>query len=100
MVDTGRWHQRKEWKATKRTEDRRPAPDLVGRDFAADQPEQLWVADITHMPTRKHPVYPVYLATVLDVWSRKVIGRSMSTQIPAELVISALEMAVSQRNPL
>ena len=88
--------RRKKWKTTKRAEDRRPAPDLVDRDFTAEGPDQLWVADITHVPTRSQPVY---LATVLDVWSRKVVGWSMSTQMPAELVISALEMAVSRRNP-
>ena len=88
--------RRKKWKTTKRAEDRRAAPDLVDRDFTAEGPDQLWVADITHIPTRSQPVY---LATVLDVWSRKVVGWSMSTQMPAELVISALEMAVSRRNP-
>jgi len=87
---------RKKWKTTKRAENRRPAPDLVDRDFTAEGPDQLWVAEITHIPTRSQPVY---LATVLDVWSRKVVGWSMSTQMPAELVISALEMAVSRRNP-
>ena len=47
--------RRKKWKTTTRAEDRRPVPDLVDRDFTAEGPDQLWVADITHIPTRSQP---------------------------------------------
>ena len=83
--------RRKKWKTTKRDEGQRLAPDLVDRQFKASGPHQLWVADITHIPTRTQPIY---LATILDVWSRKVVGWSMSTTMPATLVIKALEMAM------
>ena len=86
--------RRKKWKTTKRDEDQRPAPDLVDRQFKASEPNQLWVADITHIPTRTQPIY---LATILDVWSRKVVGWSMSTTMPAALVIKALDMAMKRR---
>lgn len=86
--------RRKKWKTTRRDEDQRPAPDLVDRQFKASGPNQLWVADITHVPTRAKPIY---LATILDVWSRKVVGWSMSTTMPATLVIKALDMAMKRR---
>lgn len=86
--------RRKKWKTTKRDEDQRPAPDLVDRQFKASGPNQLWVADITHIPTRTQPIY---LATILDVWSRKVVGWSMSTTMPATLVVKALDMAMERR---
>ena len=86
--------RRKKWRTTTRDESQRPAPDLVNRQFKASALNQLWVADITHVPTRKQPLY---LATVLDVWSRKVVGWSMATRMPAELVVNALEMAVKRR---
>ena len=86
--------RRKKWRTTTRDESQRPAPDLVNRQFKATTLNQLWVADITHVPTRKQPLY---LATVLDVWSRKVVGWSMATRMPAELVVNALDMAVKRR---
>ena len=86
--------RRKKWKTTKRDEDQRPAPDLVERQFKANGPNQLWVADITHVPTRTQAIY---LATILDVWSRRVVGWSMSTTMPATLVIEALNMAMKRR---
>ena len=74
----------------------RPAPDLVDRHFEADGPNQLWVADITYVPTWAGFLY---LAVVLDVWSRKVIGWAMATHLKADLVVAALDMAVAQRQP-
>jgi len=56
---------------TVRDRDARPAPDLVERDFTATAPDQLWVADITYVPTWAGFLY---LAVVLDVWSRRVVG--------------------------
>jgi putative transposase len=74
----------------------RAAPDLVRRDFAAKAPDQLWVADITYVPTWAGFLY---LAVVLDAWSRRVVGWAMATHLRSELVLDALEMAVRQRQP-
>jgi len=81
---------------TRRDRDARQAPDLVDRNFVAVQPNQLWVADITFVPTASGFLY---LAVVLDAWSRKIVGWSMATHLRAELVLEALEMAIGQRRP-
>jgi len=81
---------------THRDSDARPAPDLVERDFSADGPNQLWVADITYIPTWAGFLY---LAVVLDVWNRKIVGWTMATHLRKELVLAALEMAIAQRRP-
>ena len=86
--------RRKKWRTTIRDPKARPAPDLVEREFRADKADQLWVADITEIPTRSSKLY---LAAIIDVWSRKVVGWSMSPRMPAELVIKALEMAMERR---
>ena len=86
--------RRKKWRTTIRDPKARPAPDLVEREFRAAKADQLWVADITEIPTRSSKLY---LAAVIDVWSRKVVGWSMSPRMPAELVIKALEMAMERR---
>lgn len=83
-------------KTTIRDASARPAPDLVDRDFHSDGPDQLWVADITYIPTWRGFLY---LAIVLDVWSRRIVGWSMATHLRSELVVDALEMATSQRCP-
>ena len=83
-------------KTTRRNEDARPAPDLVERNFSADGPDQLWVADITYIPTWAGFLY---LAVVVDVWSRRVVGWSMATHLRTELVLDALNMATWQRQP-
>jgi len=74
----------------------RPAPDLVERDFTAEKPDQLWVADITYVPT---DAGFLYLAVVLDVFSRRVVGWSMANHLRTELVMRALDMAAQQRKP-
>jgi putative transposase len=81
---------------TRRDKEARPAPDLVDRNFVASRPNQLWVADITFVPTASGFLY---LAVVLDAWSRKVVGWSMANHLRAELVLDALEMAIGQRRP-
>ncbi len=73
-----------------------PAPDLVNRDFHADGPDRLWVADITQLPTRTGDCY---LASIVDAWSRRVVGWSMATHMRTELVTAALDMAVTGRHP-
>jgi putative transposase len=81
---------------TRRDNDARPAPDLVDRNFVASKPNQLWVADIAFVPTASGFLY---LAVVLDAWSRKIVGWSMANHLRAELVLAALEMAIGQRRP-
>ena len=89
--------RRKGTKTTIRRERARPAPDLVERDFSAGAPDQLWVADITYVPTWAGFIY---LAVVLDVWSRKIVGWSMSLSLRTKVVLDALAMAVGQRRPV
>ena len=72
------------------------APDLVKRQFTAEAPDRLWVADITYVPTR---VGFLYLAVVLDVFSRRIVGWAMESHLRTELVIQALNMALSLRRP-
>ena len=81
---------------TKRDKDQRPAPDLVQREFTATGINQLWVADMTYIPTWAGFVY---LAIVLDVYSRKVVGWAFGQQQTADLVIQALNMALITRKP-
>jgi putative transposase len=73
-----------------------PAPDLVGRNFCAPAPDRLWTADVTYLPTDEGFLY---LAFILDVYSRKVVGWSMAGHLRTELVAAALEMATIRRNP-
>jgi putative transposase len=82
---------------TVRSESAKPAPDLVQRRFSVERPNQLWVADITYIPTR---VGFLYLAVVLDAWSRCVVGWTMETHLRTELVLQALHMATHQRASL
>jgi putative transposase len=89
--------RRKGLRTTVRAESARPAPDLVQRDFTATGPNQLWVADITYVPTWAGMLY---LAVVLDAWSRRVIGWAMETHLRTSLVLAALDMAIDQRRPV
>lgn len=88
--------RRKRSRTTKRDGSSRPAPDLVERDFTAEGPDRLWVADITYVPTWAGFLY---LAVVLDAWSRRVVGWAMAPHLRTELVLEALEMALAQRRP-
>ena len=88
--------RRRGTKTTVRGEEARPAPDLVDRDFTATGPDQVWVADITYIPTWAGFLY---LAVVLDVWSRRIVGWAMATHLRTELVLEALNMALWQRRP-
>ena len=72
------------------------APDLIGRNFASEEPDRLWVADITYVRSREGFVY---LAFILDACSRKVVGWSMATHLRTELVVDALQMAIARRKP-
>ena len=88
--------RRKGWKTTVRDRDARPAPDLVQRAFTAEGPDRLWVADITYIPTWAGFLF---LAVVLDAWSRRIVGWAMETHLRTEFVLEALNMAVCQRQP-
>jgi len=81
---------------TARDRSARQAPDLVERAFRAAEPNRLWVADITYIPTLAGFLF---LAVVLDVFSRKVVGWAMATHLRTELVLDALEMALFRRRP-
>lgn len=81
---------------TRRDRNQRPAPDLVNRRFVADGPNRLWVADMTYVPTWAGFMF---LAVVLDVWSRRVVGWAIGEQMTSELVLAALNMAHQQRKP-
>jgi putative transposase len=89
---------RRGWQTTTR---RGPAPaglgvpDLVQRDFTADRPNALWVADITYVRTQQGLFY---LAMVLDVYSRRLVGWMMGDSLRTELVLAALEMALHRRD--
>jgi transposase InsO family protein len=72
------------------------APNLLNREFQADQPNKKWIADITYIPTGEGWLY---LAGVLDLFSRKVVGWAMSNHIDANLVEKALRMALYRRQP-
>ena len=83
-------------RTTRRDPDARPVADLVGRRFISDGPNLLWVADFTYVPTGEGWMY---LAFVLDVYSRKIVGWSMAEHMHAELVVSAIDMALCRRKP-
>ena len=88
--------RRKRPSTTVREDTGRPAPDLVDRDFTASGPDELWVADITYVPTQDGYLY---LAVVIDAYSRKVVGWEMAGHLRSELVLEALNMATEQRDP-
>jgi putative transposase len=92
-----RSESRRKWLTTTvRDPQARPAPDLVQRNFTAAAPHQLWVADITFIPTWTGSLY---LAVVLDAFSRRIVGWAMETSLRTELVLKALNMALQQRRP-
>jgi putative transposase len=83
-------------KTTYRTALQQAAPDLVDRNFVAGEPDRLWVADITYVRSGEGFVY---LALILDVCSRRVVGWSMATHLRTEIVVDALQMAIARRKP-
>jgi len=72
------------------------APDLVRRNFVASGPNQLWVADITYIPTWEGWLF---LAAVMDIYTKRIVGWSMRDDLKADSVIDALGMAATMRNP-
>ncbi len=73
-----------------------PAPDLVKRDFTASRPDETWVADITYVPTYEGWLF---LAAVMDLYSRKIVGWSMRDDLEAPLVVDAISTAIARRKP-
>ena len=89
-------HRRRSRRRAKPDESRQRQPDLVQRDFTASGPNQLWVADLTQHMTGEGWLY---LATVLDVFSRRVVGWAMGPRATTKLALRALDMAVWNRGP-
>jgi putative transposase len=89
-------HRRRRHWLTRRDQSARPAPDLIARNFSAAEPDRLWIADITYVPTATGFLH---LAVVLDVFSRAVVGWPMRADLGTELVLEALDMAISRRAP-
>ena len=81
---------------TQRDPNARPAPDLVNRQFTASAPNELWVADATYIPTW---VGFLYLAIVLDVYSRRIVGWALENHLRTDLMLDALNRAYAQRLP-
>jgi putative transposase len=88
--------RRRRGRTTIRVRGVRTAPDLVQRDFDPAGPNRLWCADITCLRTWEGWLY---LASVMDCWSRRIVGWSIADHLRAELVVDALEMAVARRRP-
>ncbi len=89
--------QRKKYKATTDSKHDNPvSPNLLKREFAADEPNRVWCSDITHIWTAEGWLY---LAVILDLFSRSVVGWSLSSRITKKLVMDALRMAIWRRRP-
>lgn len=89
-------HRRRTVRTTRREPVAPVAPDRVNRHFEAAAPNQLWTADITYVPTGAGFLY---LAVVLDVFSRRIVGWALADHLRTTLVLSALEMALQRRRP-
>lgn len=89
-------HRRRGHGCTRRDRDAQPSDDLVNRAFNPDRPDRLWCMDVTEHPTGDGKVY---LAVVLDAFSRMVVGWSIADHMRAELVVDALQMALWRRRP-
>jgi putative transposase len=89
--------QHKRYRATtKRNRAHRAAPNLLKRNFTADRPNQIWLSDITYIPTQEGWLY---LAAVLDLYARRIVGWAMADQMTSDLTLTALRMALRQRQP-
>ena len=84
-------------KTTDSKHDHPIAPDRLGRDFTASAPNRAWVSDITYIPTDEGWLY---LASTMDLCSRKIVGWSMSSTLHTKITVDALNMAIKQRGPL
>lgn len=91
----GLYRRKRSW-TTVRDPATEPAPDLVNRHFTVDEPDRLWITDITEHPTDQGKVY---CAAVMDAYSRLIIGWSINSHMRTELVTDALGMAIIRRKP-
>ena len=82
--------------STKRNKKHPVAPNLLKRDFAADRPNHKWLTDITYIPTQEGWLY---LAAILDLFPRRIVGWAMSERMTSDLTLAALKMAIGQRQP-
>jgi transposase InsO family protein len=89
-------HKRRAPRTTDSNHSHSIAPNLLDRQFTTDTPNQVWLADITYVPTAEGWLY---VAVVLDLFARRVVGWAMSETMPQELTIDALRMAIDQRRP-
>jgi len=89
-------HRRRGRGCTRRDPDANPSEDLVKRNFAVTRPDRLWVMDVTEHATVEGKVY---LAVVVDAWSRRVVGWSIADHMRSELVVDAVQMAIWRRQP-
>lgn len=89
-------HRRRRGKYGKRTASTATAPDLVERHFAAEAPDRLWVADITYLRTWEGFLY---LAVVVDAFSRRIVGWAVADHLCTELILDAVGMAIQRRRP-
>jgi putative transposase len=87
---------RRRFRTTRRDPAQASAPDLLQRAFVASAPNQVWVADLTYVPTGQGFLF---LAVVLDAYSRRIVGWSMANHLRADLVLAALDMALQHRRP-
>ena len=88
---------KKKYRATTDSKHSLPmAANSLNRNFSVDKPNQFWVADITYIYTQEGWLY---LPTIMDLYSRKIVGWSMKNRITQDLVIEALNMAIKQRKP-
>jgi len=81
---------------TKRNKKNRAAPNLLKQDFSTNRPDRKWLSDITYIPTQEGWLY---LAAVLDLYSRRIVGWAMSERMTSDLTLAALRMAIQQRQP-
>jgi putative transposase len=81
---------------TKRNKADRAAPNILKRDFSADAPNRKWVADITYILTQEGWLY---LAVIMDLFSRRIVGWAMSPRMTSDLTLRALDMAIRRRRP-
>lgn len=89
--------QVKRYKTTTKRNKKDPvAPNLLKQDFTTDRPDHKWLADITYIPTQEGWLY---LAAILDLYTRRIVGWSMSERMTSDLTLSALRMAIGQRQP-
>ena len=88
--------RKRRFRVTERHQLTAPAPDLLQRRFTVNTPNRIWVGDITYIPTRAGWLY---LAILLDLYSRKVVGWAMSNRLTQDIAASALAMAIEQRRP-